>query len=193
MQGKQKIIDDILMSAKRSAETMIADAEKERAETDEKIAAALAESEKLAAEEANAAADAVYAGRLKLGELEASKTILRYKRACVDGVYDAVKDRILKMKDGEYLDFLAKLIGDIAEDGDEIIAAKSDSKRVTAAWVKKLSATLKKKLSLSSECGEFEAGIVLRNAEYDRNLTLDEIVSDLKDRTESDTVKSLGL
>lgn len=193
MQGKKNIIDDILMSAKKSAETMIADAEAERAEAEKAIAAELAVLEASAAEEAKAAADAVKSGKLKLGELEAGKILLRFKRTCVDSVYDEVKAKILKMKDAEYLGLLQRLIAEVATDGDEVVAAKSDAKRVTAEWVKKVSTAIKKKLTLSKEKGEFEAGVILRNAEYDRDLTLYEIIADLKERTEPETVKSLGL
>ncbi|MCH5163258.1 MAG: V-type ATP synthase subunit E [Clostridiales bacterium] len=193
MQGKQNIIDDIIKSAKKSAETMIADAEQEKAEVEKAIAAELSAREKSAEEEAKAAADAVKSGKLKLGELEAGKIFLGYKRECVDNVYAAVKAKILKMKDAEYLAMLSRLIKEVAEDGDEIVAAKADSKRVNDAWVKKLSGSIKKKLTLSKEKGDFEAGVILKNAKYDRDLTVDEIIADLKERTEPETVKTLQL
>lgn len=193
MQGKQKIIDDILASAKKTAADMIAEAEKEREEAESVVASSLSASEKSAKAEADAAAQALKNGKLKLGELEAGKILLRYKRACVDGVYSAVKAKILAMKDGEYLALLQKLIASAAADGDEIVAAKSDGKRVTTAWVKKISSSLKIKLTLAKETGDFDAGVILRNAEYDRDLTIDEIIADLKDATEADTVKSLEL
>lgn len=193
MQGKQNIIDDIISSAKKTAAAMIADAENEKAEAEKAIAASLAESEKAAKAEADAAAHAVRSGKLKLGELEAGKILLGYKRACVDGVYSEIKAKILAMKDAEYLAFLQKLIAPVAVDGDEIVAAKSDAKRVTSAWVKKLSSALKIKLTLAKEYGEFDAGVTLRNAEFDRDLTVDAVIADLKDATEADTVKSLAL
>ncbi|MDE7464286.1 MAG: hypothetical protein K2M48_04565, partial [Clostridiales bacterium] len=112
---------------------------------------------------------------------------------CGDTLYLDVKAKILKMKDAEYLGLLQRLIADVAENGDEIVASQKDAKRVTAAGVKKVSSAIKKKLTLSKEKGEFEAGVILKNAEYDRDLTLDEIIADLKDRTEPETVKSLGL
>lgn len=193
MQGKKNIIDDILSSAKKSAEVMIADAEEERTQAEKAVAALLDASQKEAEEQAAQEAENVRRGKLKLGELEAGKILLRYKRACVDEVYKAVKDKILKMKDADYLDLLGKLIGEAAADGDEIVAAKSDSKRVTAAWVKKLSSSTKKKLALSDEKGEFEGGVVLKSHGYDVDLTIDEIITDLKYRTETTTVKDLGL
>lgn len=35
--------------------------------------------------------------------------------------------------------------------------------------------------------------MILRNGKYDRALTLDEIVADVKERTVADTAKKLGL
>lgn len=193
MQGKKNIIDDIISSAKKSAETMISDAEKERDEAQKAAEAEFAAAQKAADEQAAFAAEAVKRGKLKLGELEAGKVLLSYKRACVDEVYKAVKDKVLKMKDADYLDLLSKLIKECANDGDEIVACRADVNRVTAAWVKKLSTSIKKKLTLSKETGEFEAGVVLKSGGYDIDLTVDEIIADLKYRTESETVKSLKL
>lgn len=139
-----------------------------------------------------AAADA-YAGRLKLGELEANKIMLKARQDCVAAVYDGVKAKILAAPDAEYLKLLQKLIADVCKDGDEIIAAKSDAKRVTAAWVKKVSTAAKKKLTLSKEQGDFSGGVILRNARYDRDLTVDELAAELRERTVSDTARALGL
>ncbi len=192
MQGKKNIIDDILQSAKKSAETMIADAEADKAAAEAELAKTCEKLAEKAHEEARAAAEAVYAGRVKLGELEAGKITLGYKRAAVDAVYEEVKARILKMKDADYLDLMARYISNECADDDEIIAGEKD-KRITGAWVKKLAAACKKKITLSGERGDFDAGVVLRNAEYERDLTVDAIVSDLRDRTEQETIKSLGL
>ncbi len=193
MQGKQKLIDDILSSAKKTASAMIAEAEAEQTRELENLRkeldAAQAESLKLAQK----SADDYYSGQVKLGDLEAGKTLLRAKQACVSAVYDGVREKILSAPDSEYLALLQKLITDVCEDGDEVIAAKSDGKRVNAAWIKKVNAAAKKKLVLSKEQGDFAGGVILRNARYDRDLSVDEIIAELKDRTIAETVKRLGL
>lgn len=193
MQGKEKIIDDILSSARNTAAAMIEEATAERDASVEALRAELEKAEAAAAEKTRAAADAVYAGQVKLGELESGKLMLKAKQDCVAAVYAAVREKILGLSDAKYLELMQKLIVRYCEDGDEVIAAKADAKRVTAAWVKKVATAGKKKLTLSSEHGDFAAGVILRNARYDRDLTVDELIADLKDRTESEVVQKLGL
>lgn len=193
MEGKQKIIDDILASAEKAAKALIAEAETqiaaEKAELEEELAAA----EKIAVEKFEAEADGVYNGQIKLGELEASKALLRAKQRCVSAVYDGVRDKILSAPDKEYLALMQKLITSVCENGDEVIICDSDAKRITAAWIKKIGDAVKCKLVLSKTRGDFSGGVILRNGKYDRDLTVDEIVRELKERTIADTVKNLGL
>ncbi|MCM1368486.1 MAG: V-type ATP synthase subunit E family protein [Roseburia sp.] len=193
MQGKENIIDGIVASAKSAAAAMIADAEAEaktavaavRVELDGKKSASDLAAEKAACD--------VYSGRMKLGELESGKIVLGAKRKCVGAVYDRVRELVLGMKDADYLAMLQRLVAENCTDGDVITAAKRDEKRVTAAWVKKVSVASGKKLALAKERGDFAGGVILRNAKYDRDLTLDRIIEDLKERTESETVKALQL
>lgn len=187
------MIDDIMQSAQKTAAAMVEEAVNAQNAAIDALRAELEESRAAAESSAQIAAQAAYAGRLKLGELEAGKIELKAKRDCVAAVYAAVRKKILELPDGEYLKLMQKLIAANAEDGDEIIASKSDGKRITAAWVKKIATALKKKLSLSKEQGDFDGGVILRNAKYDRDLSVDEIISELTEKTESGTVAALEL
>ena len=192
MQGKDEMIDDILASARTVASKIIDEATVEHNALIEATRAALEEQRIKTDAEKIAAANAVYDGRIKLGELEVGKIILDAKQKCVSSVYDGVRDRIVAMPSAEYTKLIARLVSAYVEDGDEIIVGKSD-KRLTAEWVKNLSKSTKKKLTLSKEKGDFDAGVVLRNSRYDRDFTVDEIVADLRERTVSDVAKKLGL
>ncbi len=192
MQGKDEMIDDILASARTVASKIIDEATVEHNALIEATRAALEEQRIKTDAEKIAAANAVYDGRIKLGELEVGKIILDAKQKCVSAVYDGVRDRIVAMPSAEYTKLIARLVSAYVEDGDEIIVGKSD-KRLTAEWVKNLSKSTKKKLTLSKEKGDFDAGVVLRNSRYDRDFTVDEIVADLRERTVSDVAKKLGL
>lgn len=193
MQGKEKIIDDILSSARAAASSVVAEAqEQSQAELDE-LRAELCAAQKESLEKYEQAAQQLYAGQVKLGDLEANKALLSAKQACVSAVYYGVKLKILAAPDAEYLGIIRAAIEKYCEDGDEIISAKADEKRVTAAWVKKLSTSLKKQLTLSAERGDFDGGVILRNKKYDRDLTVDAIVDELKEATIADTVARLGL
>lgn len=192
MQGKRKIIDDILASARAASESVIEEATAEQTEALEQLRKELDEQQKANAEKAARAAESAYAGRLKLGELEAGKIMLEAKQRCVAAVYDGVRSKILGAPDGEYLALIGKLIAENCEDGDTVIASASD-KRITEAWIKKVSTAAKKKLTLSKTRGDFSGGVILRNDRYDRSLTVDDIVEELKDRTVADTAAKLGL
>lgn len=186
------MIDDILQNARTAASKLIDEATAEHDALIEATRASLEERRIKTDAEKIAAANAVYSGRIKLGELEVSKIILGAKQKCVSAVYDGVRDGIVKMPAAEYAKLMSRLIKEYVEDGDEIIVGKSD-KRLTAEWVKDLSKSTKKKLTLSKEKGDFEAGVVLRNSRYDRDFTVDEIVADLRERTVTDVAKKLGL
>lgn len=193
MQGKEKLIDDILSAARRTAAAMIEEANAECEASLSALAKELENSRSSAAAEAERAANDMYSGKIKLCELEAGKIMLEARQNCVAEVYDSVKKKILGAPDKEYLEFLKAVVSPVLSDGDEIVAAKADEKRVTAEFVKKLSAATGKKITLAKERGDFDGGVILRSSTYDRNLTADEIISDLKERTVSETVKRLGL
>lgn len=193
MRGQNKIIDDIRSSAKSTAASMIEEANAEKAQALAELRAYLDAAAATDVEATARAAEDLYAGQVKLGGLEAGKIMLEARQKCISAVYDGVRDKLLAAPDGEYLAILQSLIVSCCEDGDEIIASQSDSKRVTDAWVKKVSSAAKKKLTLSAEKGNFKGGVILRNKKFDRDLTLDEIIADLKERTISETIKKLGL
>lgn len=193
MQGTQKIIDDILSSAKLAAQGIIDEATAEVNASLEEVSSEIERAQSAAMEKIKAEADALYSGQIKLGELEANKAMLKARQKCMQDVYDGVREKLLSAPDKQYLAFLQKLITEVCEDGDEIIASKSDAKRVTDAWVKKVSTACKRKLTLSKTQGDFSGGVILRNAKFDRDLTVDEIVADLKERTAAETLKKLGL
>ena len=192
MQGKDEMIADILDSARSAASKMIDEATAEMQALIDGTRAQLDEMRIKSDAEKLAAANAVYDGRIKLGELEVSKITLAAKQECVAAVYAEVRKKIIGMPAAEYAKLMTKLVAAHVEDGDEIIAGKSD-KRITAEWVKSLSKSTKKKLTLSKEKGEFEAGVILRNSRYDRDFTVDEIVADLRERTVSEVAKKPGL
>lgn len=192
MQGKDEMIDDIIRSAEKTAATMIEEAS---AESDAAIAALEKELDAAKLEtdaDAASAAASAYAGKVKLGELEAGKAMLDAKQRCVAAVYDGVRKKLVDMPQAEYSKLMQRLLAPAVEDGDELVAGKSD-KRITAEFVKKLATATKKKVTLAKDKGEFEAGAILRNPRYDRDFTVDAIVAELRERTVTDTVRKLGL
>ena len=192
MQGDKRLIDDILATAKAAAEAAVNEATENNTAALKKVQAELDAQRAQAEAEIKAAADRERAGKVKLGELEAGKIMLDAKQRCVSAVYDEVYKKLVGLSNEKYLALMKKLISRTCEDGDEIIASSAD-KSITDAWVKKLGGELKKKLSLSAERGAISRGVILRNPKYDKSLTFDDIVAELKERTVGDTVARLGL
>lgn len=194
MQGKERMIEDIVASAKKTAAAMIAEAEQEAAA---RLAAVRSELERAAADEDAVISDAserAYMGRVKLGELDAGKFLLAAKQTCIAETYARVRDMILALPDAKYLKLMQTLISENAEDGDKVVVSKRDAKRITADWLKKVSAACKKKLTLAAKASdEFDGGVILISAEYERDLSVDAIVDDLRERTLSETAAALGL
>lgn len=193
MQGKEGMIENILNGARTAAAAMIDEASCLVKDNTEKLKAELAAKLTAAKADAQTEAQSVYDGLVKLGRLEADKSLLRVKRDCVDAVYRSVRADIVALPDAEYSALMQKLVIRYANDGDEIIISERDAKRITAAWVKKAATAAGKKLTLSKTNGDFECGLILRGDKYDRDLTPDAIVEDLRERTESEVVKVLGL
>ncbi len=171
---------------------MVSEAETETQESVEAVRAALEKTKADAREKAKADADRARSGAVKLGELEANKILLEKKQKCVSAVYEELRSLIVNMPTEKYLKLMQELVASSCEDGDEIVAGKGD-KRITSAWVKKVSAAVKKKLSLSENKGDFDAGLILRNSKYDRDFTVDALVEEMRDRTEPETARILGL
>ena len=124
MEGKQKIIDDIIASADATAERIVEQAVAEVQSALDELKSSLASAHTASAEKYRADAQATYDGQVKLGELEAGKIMLKARQACVSAVYDGVRERILSAPDKEYLALLQKLIVGACENGDEVIAAQ---------------------------------------------------------------------
>ncbi|MCH5161147.1 MAG: V-type ATP synthase subunit E [Clostridiales bacterium] len=191
MQGKDSIIDDLIKSAKKTASAMVDEATAEAEESANSTRAALEAGKLEAQSQAQADAERAYSGAVKLGELEANKILLERKQRCVSAVYDELRSLIVGLPTDKYLKLMQELVISSCADGDEIVAGSD--KRITAEWVKKVSAAAKKKLTLSKEKGAFDCGLIIRNAKYDRDFTLDALISEMRERTEAETARKLGL
>lgn len=128
-----------------------------------------------------------------VAELDARKLILDKKKALSDSCFALAEKKITAMKDTDYLKFIAALIQKYGENGDSVIISKSDEKRITAAFVEKLSKELKIKLTLSKSYGNFSGGIILSSNGVDKNLTVSMQISELKAELESKVVEILQI
>lgn len=191
MDGKDAIINDIITNAERKAAAAVADATAQKDELLEKCRNELARKEREELERAQRQAELSIERRQTLAVLDGRKAELAAKQAVIDKVYDAAITKTLNMTDNVYREFIAGLIEKYADDGDEVMIAERDSKRLNYDWVSALGAKLGKDLTLSSKYHHARGGVVLVGYKCDKNLTLDTIVAQIRLNTESEIASRL--
>ncbi len=190
MNGKQTIIDKIIRDAELKAESNVS-AAKEKA--DAVISQAQADAEAMRAEklaDKTEQTNELIRRRRSVALLDKKRAISAYKSELALAVFDEAIDAF-KSDKKRYKAYIEELLKTNAEDGDEIIASKYDESVVTSAMVTMVAKALKSKLALSDKSGDFKGGLILSGVNYDKNLTLDDIVRRIRQDSETQVAKIL--
>lgn len=191
MEGKEAIIASIIEKAEREAAGLVADAEAER---DELLAQVRNEEERRKAEAlaaASAQAKGVASRQATLSRLEERKTVLAAKQQVVDAAFGEAVKKIHNMTDPVYREFIGGLIEKYADDGDSVVVARRDEKRLHAEWLASVSRTCGKQLTLSSEQHDGQGGVILSGNRCDKNLTLEALLKSLRESALAGVAKCL--
>lgn len=191
MDGKDAIIQSIIASAEKKAEAIVSDAMAEKDAAIEKTRNELERKEREALAAAREEAKLSVGRRVTLAELDKKKMLLKAKQSVIDKVYDAAITKTLNMTDNVYRDFLGELIRRYADDGDEIIVAERDVRRLSYDWATELGRSIGKELSLSTKRHGGRGGIILSGYKCDKNLTLDTLLSEIRPSTEGEIAERL--
>lgn len=188
MDGKEQIIQKILLDAQTAAQKKINSANVKAEET---VSKAKFDAEK-EFDEAKAVVDKnaeLYLSRNNTAALmEQKRRFLGAKQQMIDDVYAVVLKKLSDMGKDDYLRLVESKIKQYAEKGDEIII--SENAPFTAEEL--LNLDVCKNLALTAvKNGKFSGGIVLNNAVCDKNLTFDTLVEELKTRTEAEVAVKL--
>ena len=182
--GAEAVIDKILARATAEAEKIKSDA---KAAADKRSAeaadAANAEKEEILAR-GRAEADAVrYREKLK-AELDVRKNTLGEKRALLDRVYEGVREKLASLPDGEKAELYAKLAASFGMTENVKVYASADMKAFAEAHAASWG---------GAYAGEIKGSgnLLLSGERCDADLSLDAIVADLRERTESDAARIL--
>lgn len=191
MKGTEAIVNKIISDSEAKAFGI-----REEAENSASAVIAGVESELLsikikALSDANARGEAIIKHRVTLAELDSKRYGLGRKQAAADAAYDRALEMLFKLSDAEYLEIITKMVQKYAKPGDQIVAGQDDTKRITAAFVSRLSTLIKFPIALSAETEAFKGGIILRSRDYDKNLTFDGIMKSLRNGTESEVIEIL--
>ena len=190
MNDKKAVIDKIISDAEAAAAAEES-AARERAEALTESARRKAEAyarEMLADQDAQR--QLILMRSRGVDALDTRREISACKSALLDDVF-ALAGEELKRDKKAYKAYLTAAISAAAEDGDEVIAAKSDEKVVTAAFVAAIAKSAKVKIKLDKERGDFLGGVILSGEKYDKNLTLEEDLRALRGDCETLVAEAL--
>jgi len=190
MEGKD-IIESILSEARKKAEEIISAAEENKNRAVEQARSILEskQTEVLAATDVECSQ--IVDRRVMLAKLDASKVVLGQKQQLIEEVYSKAADSIIALDDQSYRKFVASLIKEYADDGDEVLVCQSDAARLNAEWIDSVSKDVNKKLSLSCENHFEKGGVILRGKSYDKKLTVNTLIEEVRVNTESQVINKL--
>lgn len=179
MDGKQAIICKILDDANEKAQSIISNANKN---VDEKIT----DAEEFAKEYSTAQlsiakkeAGEIIERRLIVADLDARKDLLSKKQQVISKVFDLAYEKLCSIDKKTYLDFVEKLIIEVAEDGDQVLLSKDGV--LSGSDIESLKVFKDKKLVAKKEKGDFIGGVMLFGKNADKNLTFKAILLENRD------------
>ena len=179
MDGKQAIICKILDDANEKAQSIISNANKN---VDEKIT----DAEEFAKEYSTAQlsiakkeAGEIIERRLIVADLDARKDLLSKKQQVISKVFDLAYEKLCSIDKKTYLDFVEKLIIEVAEDGDQVLLSKDGV--LSSSDIESLKVFKDKKLVAKKEKGDFIGGVILFGKNADKNLTFKAILLENRD------------
>ena len=106
-----------------------------------------------------------------VANLEVKKLFLQAKKEVIDKAFKEAVEAI-KKDEASYKALVSRMIS-FAEDGDEIVVAKADEKILTEKFLTETAKKCGKEIKKFSVSDAFEGGIVLKGNGVDKNLTLE--------------------
>lgn len=186
----ENIINRIIGDAEKKAQSFI-DSQQEKAdeitiEADKKIEAYRNKGEDKASNTAksmNDVADVIV-------ELEISKIELQKKRELIDKIFKLALEKILKLPKAEYKKIILKNLDDL-RDGDVIILSEKEKGILLKKDIDEIAKKKGIKVSLSSECNNNIAGIIIDRKSTVLNFNIETELENLKKEMESEILKGL--
>lgn len=186
MSGTTSLAEKILLDVQAKIDKINADTEKSVEEILQKAQTEIeAEQLKLDAQ-CTADGEEINRRRLSVANLDAKKYQLSQKQLLVEKAYATAAEKL--HEDGrKYLKLIGKLITRYAETGETVTICEGDKKRITKAYLDGFG----KKLTLNSQYGDFSGGIILSSKGYDKNLTLEVVLRQIREESENEVIEIL--
>lgn len=125
-----------------------------------------------------------------VAKLDCNKVMLSKKKELVDDVFKEAISTLRKDK-SKYITLISGMLERNADDGDRVVICEKDKAVITADLIAKVAKKCGKKLSLSSEYGDFDGGFILENESFDKNLSLSLALADIRENIEGQVVEIL--
>lgn len=178
--SKENLLSKIILDAEAQAEEIKTTAEQASAVAlDNAITSFNAEFEKVISK-AKTDGEEIITQAVLNAEIEARKILLKAKQEVLSATIERSLEKLMKLPDSEYIALITDMIAGVAENGDTVIISRNDEKRLTAEVIAKISKVIGKKLTLSNERGDFLGGVILSQNGLDKNMTLENELSEIK-------------
>jgi len=184
-------VEHIENEAKQTAHTLLTDAENEKLASEtlwaQEVETLLAHNK----QKMQAQAEQITARYTAATQTEVSRITTLAKQQVFDATLTATAERIANMTDKIYSEWIAHLLITHAQPNDTVIVSSIDSKRITQKFIEAFNTKHNFSLNLSSKHHEGSRGIILKNAKYDKNLTVDSLLESAREDLESDILSIL--
>lgn len=178
--SKENLLSKIILDAEAQAEEIKTTAEQASAVAlDNAITSFNAEFEKVISK-AKTDGEEIITQAVLNAEIEARKILLKAKQEVLGATIERSLEKLMKLPDSEYIALITDMIAGVAENGDTVIISQNDENRLTAEVIAKISKVIGKKLTLSNERGDFLGGVILSQNGLDKNMTLENELSEIK-------------
>lgn len=188
--SKQAIIEKILSDADAQARATIEEAEKK---ADEIISLAAEQCKSYLARnksDIDRAVKEVAERAETVAELDARKLLLKAKSEVLDEVYALALKKAHELDKADYKKVVEGMLK-FAEDGDKVTVSAREKGIVTKKMVDDAAKAKGAKLTLDSEYGDFDGGVLLTGNGIDKNFTFEVEFALLRDATEAKIAKEL--
>lgn len=178
--GKEDVVNRILSDAEAESAEIVAKAEERAAiiigGAEEHCAKERAEAEAEAAERAKA----ITSGKAAAARLDSNKIMLEGKRRVISAIYKRAEEKLAALGKKESLALYSELLSENADEGDEIELARSFAYGRELLSLPVISA---KKLTVSGTRADIDGGFILRGEKCDKDLSFSALLkADMEER-----------
>ena len=179
MNGKDKIIARILEDAAAKCDAVVSNARQNGEQLCEKAQNEVRQARESAEEKCVADKQEILKRKLAVADLDIKKYVLSLKQQTVSEVFDKAFEKVMNLKDEQYLSLIKRLLSAYAEKGEKLVLCEKGRKVVTSGVASQYG------VALSEKVADFKGGFILEGNGYDKDVTLKTLLEQLRFQYES--------